>query len=511
MLNLLIKFLQKRPKTMLLNRLYYVLKPLLPWSVRIGLRRLRGAAKRKRCADVWPINPEAGKVPPSWPGWPEGKRFGFVLTHDVEGTRGYDRVEQLMKLEAEHGFRSCFNFVPEREYRVSDQLRNKMDQAGFEVGVHGLKHDGKLYSSKAEFASRAARIREYADRWNATGFRSPLMQHRLDWLHLLGMEYDSSTFDTDPFEPEPDGVGTIFPFWVAGPDDTGYVELPYTLVQDISLFVILGEKTIDIWKKKIDWIAERGGMVLLNTHPDYMCFGGKAADDEFPVELYVELLQYVKEKYAGQYWAALPREVNGYYRSAVPVAERNTRKKVCMLAYTGYEGDNRVRRYAEALVKRGDHVDAIAYSSGEKQPDVETISGVTVYRVQRRDYNERSKWTYAYRLLRFLVVSSIQLTRLHRQHRYDVIHIHNPPDFMVFAAWYPRLRGARLILDIHDITPELYASKFEAAQENTYVKLLKVGGKIVRRGMRSRDYLQPFVVGQADGPLCRKGQVLRLH
>ena len=125
------------------------------------------------------------------------------------------------------------------------------------------------------------------------------MQHRLGWLHALGVEYDASTFDTDPFEPEPDGVGTIFPFWVPGPDGGGYVELPYTLVQDFNLFVVLREQNIDIWKRKLDWIAEHGGMVLLNTHPDYMCFDGKPARDEFPVSHYEELLRYVREKYEG--------------------------------------------------------------------------------------------------------------------------------------------------------------------------------------------------------------------
>ena len=111
------------------------------------------------------------------------------------------------------------------------------------------------------------------------------MQHKLSWLHELGVEYDTSTFDTDPFEPEPDGTATIFPFWVPGPNGSGYVELSYTLVQDFTLFRVLRERNIDIWKRKLDWIVERGGMVLLNTHPDYMCFGGKPARDEFPVEL----------------------------------------------------------------------------------------------------------------------------------------------------------------------------------------------------------------------------------
>ena len=125
---------------------------------------------------------------------------------------------------------------------MSDGVRKMLEQGGFEVGVHGLEHDGKLYSTKAKFAAKASRIREYLQRWNACGFRSPLMQHKLSWLHELGVAYDTSTFDTDPFEPEPDGMGTIFPFWVPGPNGSGYVELPYTLVQDFTLFSVLREQ-----------------------------------------------------------------------------------------------------------------------------------------------------------------------------------------------------------------------------------------------------------------------------
>lgn len=112
--------------------------------------------------------------------------------------------------------------------------------------------------------------------WKSVGFRSPSMLHNLDWLHELDVEYDSSTFDTDPFEPQPDGVETIFPFWVsAGEDKRGYVELPYTLPQDWTLFVLMREGGIDLWKKKLDWIVEQGGMVFVITNPDYMNFDAR--------------------------------------------------------------------------------------------------------------------------------------------------------------------------------------------------------------------------------------------
>jgi glycosyltransferase involved in cell wall biosynthesis len=423
---------------------------------------------------VWPINDKAGATPPRWPGWPEGKRFALVLTHDVEGKKGFGRVEQLMKLESKYGFRSSFNFVPEGEYRVPLSLRQTISGAGFEIGVHGLEHDGKLYGSREKFAEKAARIREYLQSWNASGFRSPLMQHRMAWLHQLGVEYDSSTFDTDPFEPEPDDVQTIFPFWVPGKVGTGYVELPYSLPQDFTLFVVLRERNIDIWKQKLDWIAERGGMALLNTHPDYMCFEGRKAErDEFPAAYYEEFLCYAKERYKDLFWHALPRDVSRYYCDALPPAARNSRKKVCVLAYTNYESDGRVRRYAETLTGRGDLVEVIALSSGNVPLGTKNIGGVTAYRIQRRETDERHKWTYAWRLLRFMVVSSAFLARRHRQMCYELVHVHNIPDFLVFAAWYPKFTGAKLILDVHDVVPELFASKFEATADDYYVCLLK--------------------------------------
>jgi glycosyltransferase involved in cell wall biosynthesis len=457
----------------MLNDVYYLLKPFIPWQIRLALRRRRATLRRERYGQVWPIDPRAGAKPPGWPGWPEGKKFAVILTHDVEGSKGLGRVRQLMDLEVRHGFRSSFNFVPEGEYSVPTDLPASLIQQGFEVGVHGLEHDGKLYASKSEFAAKAKRIQKYLLEWNARGFRSPLMQHKLPWLHKLGVEYDSSTFDTDPFEPEPDAVGTIFPFWVPGPNGGGFVELPYTLPQDFTLFVVLREPSIEIWKKKLDWVAEQGGMALLNTHPDYMCFEGANGKDEFPVKHYEEFLSYIREKYEGAYWSANPREVSRFYCASTPKKTRNSRKKVCMLVHNSYETDNRVRRYAEALAKRGDHVDVIALAGGAVPVGSEEISGVTVYRVQHRIRNERGKWSYAWRLLRFLFLSSVFLTRRHREIRYDVVHVHNLPDFLVFAAWYPKLTGTRVILDIHDIVPELFANKFDTQPGDIYFEFLK--------------------------------------
>lgn len=272
--------------------------------------------KRIFSKSVWPINHQAAERPKHWCDWPDGKRFALVLTHDVDTAKGQEKCSKLAEAEKTRGMRSSFNFVPER-YTVSTALQERLRADGFEIGVHGLYHDGKLYKSNEIFQERAQRINKYIRDWKAVGFRSPSMHHNLEWLHSLNIQYDSSTFDTDPFEPQPDGMRTIFPFWVEnGSIDTGYVELPYTLAQDWTLFVLMGYRHIDVWEKKIDWIAENGGMVLVNTHPDYMRFDNKTArEDEYPVTYYKELLSYIENKYGGQYWHALPSEVAQFIKT----------------------------------------------------------------------------------------------------------------------------------------------------------------------------------------------------
>lgn len=322
---------------MLRRRFYYHLKPYLPWSLRMALRRWVARRKRAAHTDVWPINPATATTPEGWPGWPDGRKFAFVLTHDVEGPDGLDQVRGLAELEMSLGFRSSYNFVPEGSYTVPPDLRDWLTSRGFEVGVHDLHHDGHLFSSPQSFEIKARRINDYLRTWQSCGFRGGFMLHNLDWLHQLNILYDASTFDTDPFEPQPDDVGTIFPFWVSAraahnkngaerpnlkPGDVtpasrptpvppslkdGYVELPYTLPQDSTLFLLLREGSNAIWKTKVDWIANHGGMVLLNTHPDYLEYAdsrGKTVRDH-----YIDLLTYLKTNHTGAFWPALPSAV----------------------------------------------------------------------------------------------------------------------------------------------------------------------------------------------------------
>ena len=145
--------------------------------------------------------------------------------------------------------------------------------------------------------------------------------------------------------------------------------------------------------------------------------------------------------------------------------------RVCMLAYTFYEKDNRVRRYAEALVKRGDQVDAIALAR-EGQPSFQLIKGVRVFQIQKRTIDETGPVSYLIKLLSFFFRSAWFLTVSHLREPYDIIHVHSVPDFEVFATLIPRLMGARVILDIHDIVPEFYGSKFKVGERSLIFRML---------------------------------------
>ena len=106
-------------------RIYYKLKPLIPRDIQIKLRRIMVRRKRARYADVWPIDERTSPPPEGWTGWPEGKKFALVLTHDVDTARGQDRCRQLMEREERLGFRSSFGFVPEC-YPLSVILRKEI-------------------------------------------------------------------------------------------------------------------------------------------------------------------------------------------------------------------------------------------------------------------------------------------------------------------------------------------------------------------------------------------------
>lgn len=507
------------------NRIYYVLKPFIPRPVRTAVRQKVASWVRPRVGSVWPIAPGSEHPPDGWPGWPENKKFAFVLTHDVEGTRGLRKSRELMQVEMNAGFRSLINFVPEGDYRVSPEFREELTRNGFEIGVHDLKHDGRLYQSRKGFREGARRINHYLSEWGAVGFRSAFMLHELDWLHDLDIRYDLSTFDTDPFEPQPEGHHTIFPLWIprlssssirgssgngqSPPSSSrcGYVELPYTLPQDSTLFVFLQEKSPAIWMRKLDWIAEHGGMALVLTHPDYMTMdGSKRRSGEYSIDIYRKFLEYVRDKYSGAFWSALPREVAAYVEQTMfwpepalngagtgeGLRERETLnvggaaqnypgrdnkwrlrgKRAAVLLFSYYPADPRPRRAAEAMVHEGVTVDLLCLQSGKDELPREFINGVNVFRVpQRRHRGGKIRYLLQYSM--FVLRSFVHLAVQSASRQYDFVHVHNMPDVLVFSALVPKALGAKIILDLHDPVPELMQTIFELPEQSFTVRLVK--------------------------------------
>ncbi len=296
-------------------RAYYALRPLLPAAARGLLQRAVGRPRRRAGSLRWPVEERyvawqreavrgllaaSGRSSaPYLHFWPSGAPFALVLTHDVDSARGQAFVRELAALEERLGFRSSFNLVPEG-YAVDRHLLAELRERGFEVGVHGLRHDGKLFSSERAFQARARRINAYLAAWRAAGFRAPMTHRHPGWMQALEVEYDSSFFDSDPFEPMPGGTMSIWPFFIGH-----FVELPYTLAQDHTLLRTLGERSPRLWLEKVEFIARHFGMALLNTHPDYLCNPRYLA-------VYEEFLRRMREGW--RYWHALPVEVARWWR-----------------------------------------------------------------------------------------------------------------------------------------------------------------------------------------------------
>jgi glycosyltransferase involved in cell wall biosynthesis len=422
------------------------------------------------------------------------------------------KCRQLAELEMELGVRSSFNFIPEGSYTVPAELREWLTTNGFEVGVHDLQHDGKLFANRRGFKSKATRINRYLREWKADGFRSGFMLRNLAWMHGLDIHYDSSTFDTDPFELQSNDVDSIFPFWVPAPPALsdflsanpflhssnpanassrgGYVELPYTLPQDSTLFLVLREATAEIWMQKLDWIAARGGMALVNVHPDYMDFSNSANRKRtYPAALYADLLRHCCQQYPTAMWNPLPRQLANWYKNLSPKkanmipsefdveaarfdASGLRGKRVAVLLYSTYPSDPRPRREAEALAQQGMEVEVICLKENDTDAVEEFVGGVSVRRLPLK-HRRAGKLAYIWQYTYFLTATFLILGRRSLTRHYSLVHVHNMPDVLVFSALIPKLRGAKVILDLHDPMPELMMTIFRSHPKSTGTRLLK--------------------------------------
>jgi len=298
---------------------YYLARPFLPVSIRRHLQRLALRGWRKQPFPRWPVDTTVEQIFESIVGlilgerkdqtipfiwfWPEGKRACALLTHDVETADGRDFCESLMDIDDSFGIKASFQVVPESRYKVPRTYLTSITQRGFEVNVQDLNHDGRLYDTYEKFQERTKAINEYAGLFKARGFRSALLNRDIDWLNLLAFEYDMSIPNVAHLDPQRGGCCTIFPYFVGG-----ILEIPVTTTQDYTLFHILRDYSLNLWREQTSRIIERHGVINFIIHPDYVI-----ADQEMQVFKY--LLAYIAELRAkADLWIPLPRDLNEWWR-----------------------------------------------------------------------------------------------------------------------------------------------------------------------------------------------------
>ncbi|MDO8432685.1 MAG: hypothetical protein Q7S58_09780 [Candidatus Binatus sp.] len=296
-------------------QVYYPVKHLLPASVRHYLHSILVRSSERPDFPGWPYEPALLRLMSEWLDsglaelqskdgwhlgfWPDDYDCCIVLTHDVESRRGFERIEAIADIEEKYGFRSAWN-LPLAQYKIDWPRMEKLRRRGFEIGAHGLSHDGRLFRSFEDFQALAPKLESIAREHELRGFRSPSTLRRLEWLQELDFDFDSSFSDTDPYEPQPGGCCSLFPFFLGR-----MVELPYTLPQDHTLLHLLRRDALPIWTSKARWIASVGGMILTLIHPDYYGHQPYLAE-------YEELLKQLGE--LRNSWRALPSEVAAWWQ-----------------------------------------------------------------------------------------------------------------------------------------------------------------------------------------------------
>jgi peptidoglycan/xylan/chitin deacetylase (PgdA/CDA1 family) len=295
---------------------FYRVKRFLPRRVQIQGRRM--LIRRQGLPDFprWPIDisvsrllrfysycltlPHGRSQPEFRWFWPAPYRAAMILTHDVETAEGLSLALELADLEQTHGFRSSFNLGG--WYRVDPGVVRELTDRGFEIGIHGLRHDRTLFSSRAAFDAQRQDLASLASRFGAVGFRSPSTYRVFDWLAELPVSYDGSIPHSDPFEPQPGGCCSLWPFFIGD-----VVELPYTLPQDYTLFTLLGQKSPALWIEQANRIAEEHGLIHILSHPDR----GYLAEPRNR-DWYRECLLALSER--DEIWKPLPRELAAWWR-----------------------------------------------------------------------------------------------------------------------------------------------------------------------------------------------------
>jgi glycosyltransferase involved in cell wall biosynthesis len=147
-------------------------------------------------------------------------------------------------------------------------------------------------------------------------------------------------------------------------------------------------------------------------------------------------------------------------------------KSICILVQNYYEIDIRVRRKAEALVAAGYSVDVFALASSYSESKQYTLNGVNVCTLSLGK-KRGSIVRYLFEYLAFSLWCAFNVAAGFGKRRYCIIDVNNLPDFLVFAGAYAKLRGAKIVFDMHEITPEFYMSKYAISEGAWLIRLLK--------------------------------------
>jgi hypothetical protein len=303
-----------------LKSLYYFLRPLTNLSVRKYIQKFYSRNWRERSFPHWPVDTTVEdicekllwlameakgikEVPFVW-FWPKGARGCITMTHDVETEAGRDFCAALLDLDDDFGIKASFQLVPEGRYAWSPELLDAIRSRGFDYGIQDLNHDGRLFDSRETFLRRVEIINRYGAQYSANGFRAGVLYRRPEWYDRLKFSFDMSMPNVAHSDPQRGGCCTVMPYFIGD-----ILELPVTTTQDYTLFYLLNDRSIDLWKTQTDLILSKNGFVSFIVHPDYVI-------DPENRDVYRRLLAYLKQLHDEHHvWVALPAEVDSWWRA----------------------------------------------------------------------------------------------------------------------------------------------------------------------------------------------------
>ena len=336
-----------------IRKMYYFFRGCLPVPVRRQLQKTYFRNWKELPFPAWPVDftvdnlhdeflrllmetSGVKRLPFIW-FWPEGAPSCLIMTHDVETSAGRDFTSQLMDLDDSYGIKASFQVIPEQRYGVSDDYVREIRSRGFEFNIHDLNHDGNLYRQREEFLRRAAKINSYVRKYETRGFRAGSMYRNQKWYDAFDFSYDMSVPNVAHLESMRGGCCTVMPYFIGK-----IVELPLTAAEDYSLFHILNDFSIDLWKQQLALLRERNGLMSFIAHPDYLI-------ERRARKVYESLLDYLQRMIAGEgIWAPLPGDVDYWWRS------RSQMKLVSRGGEWEIEGPEKERaRLAYAVLDRG--------------------------------------------------------------------------------------------------------------------------------------------------------------